>query len=112
MPVTPDQFRRLALACPDSEEGSHHGNADFRHGGRVFATIHPDGVTAMVKLPPGTQQQLLASSDACRPASGAWGRAGCTLVSLDRVTVAFARDALVAAWEFSAAAATRRTAKK
>jgi predicted DNA-binding protein (MmcQ/YjbR family) len=112
VPVTPDQFRRFALACPDCVEGSHHGNADFRHGGRVFATLHADGVTAMVKVPPGTQQQLLASGDAFRPASGAWGRAGCTLVSLDRVPRQVVEDAVQSAWQFAVATATRRTAKK
>jgi len=112
VPVTPEQFRRFALACPEAEEGSHHGHADFRHQGRVFATLHPDGVTAMVKVPPGTQRELLAASDAFRPASGAWGRAGSTLLALDQVSAATIRDAITAAWQFAAATTTRRTTKK
>ena len=32
-------FRRVALACKDAEEGSHMGAADFRVGGRIFATL-------------------------------------------------------------------------
>ncbi len=32
-------FRRLALLLEGAEEGSHMGAADFRVGGRIFATL-------------------------------------------------------------------------
>src|SRR5436190_22674219 len=32
-------FRRLALSMPEAAEGSHFGNADFRVGGKIFATL-------------------------------------------------------------------------
>jgi hypothetical protein len=37
--MTIADFRRLALALEGAEEGSHHGAADFRVGGRIFATL-------------------------------------------------------------------------
>ena len=37
--MTADDFRALALALPDVVEGAHHGKADFRTGGRIFATL-------------------------------------------------------------------------
>src|SRR5689334_4452292 len=37
--MTPADFRRLALALEGAEEGSHMGAADFRVGGRIFATL-------------------------------------------------------------------------
>jgi len=37
--MKPSDFRRLALALPNTEEGSHFGNADFRVNGRIFATL-------------------------------------------------------------------------
>jgi hypothetical protein len=37
--VTPADFRRIALSLPGAEEGSHMGSADFRVGGRIFATL-------------------------------------------------------------------------
>lgn len=37
--MTVAAFRRLALALEGAEEGSHHGAADFRVGGRIFATL-------------------------------------------------------------------------
>jgi hypothetical protein len=32
-------FRRIALSFEGAEEGSHMGHADFRVGGRIFATL-------------------------------------------------------------------------
>jgi|SRR5579863_840504 hypothetical protein len=32
-------FRRIALSLEGAEEGSHMGQADFRVGGRIFATL-------------------------------------------------------------------------
>lgn len=112
VPTTADQFRKLALACPDCVEGAHQGQADFRYDGRVFATIHENGETVMVKVPPGVQAGLVAASSACRPANGAWGRAGCTLVRLGEVTRVKLGEAVQSAWEFAAAMAAQRRAKK
>ena len=112
MSVTTEQFRRLALGCPEAEEGAHHGHADFRYAGRVFATLQPGG-TGMVRVPPATQKELVtAHGDRFRPASGAWGRAGCTLLQLDAVDRAVLADAMAAAWQFAAAMAAARPSKK
>jgi hypothetical protein len=37
--MTPSDFRRIALSFEGAEEGSHMGAADFRVGGRIFATL-------------------------------------------------------------------------
>jgi hypothetical protein len=34
-----DDFRRIALSLGGAEESSHMGHADFRVGGRIFATL-------------------------------------------------------------------------
>ncbi len=34
-----EDFRRIALKLAGAEEGSHMGSADFRVGGRIFATL-------------------------------------------------------------------------
>lgn len=103
--MTPAAFRRLALALPDAVEGAHHDHPDFRAHGRVFASLHPDGEQAMVKVPPALQQHLVAShAGAFVPASGAWGRAGCTMVKLAAAPPPVVRDALTEAWQFAAGA--------
>ena len=37
--MTAADFRRIALALPEAVEASHFGKADFRVGGRIFATL-------------------------------------------------------------------------
>ena len=37
--MTASDFRRIALSFQDAEEGSHMGQADFRVGGSIFATL-------------------------------------------------------------------------
>jgi hypothetical protein len=116
--MTPDQFRRLALALPDVVEGEHHAHPDFRAHGRIVASLHPDGRRAMVRVPLERQQELVAADgEAFAPATGAWGRAGCTMVVLAAAKVAVVRDALADAWQRAAgeaevAKAPRRAAAR
>lgn len=107
--MNPARFRAIALALPDVVEGEHQGHADFRVAGRVLATLHPDGAQAMVRVPPAVQRRL-CEQPAATPASGAWGRAGCTMLVLADVDDAFVRAALHDAW--SAAVAAKRPAAR
>lgn len=97
---TADDFRRIALAFPGAEEGSHMGHADFRVGGKIFATLGaPDEAWGMAGLMPEQQEDFMTlAPGAFKPAAGAWGRGGSTLVRLDAVTDALLETALAAAW--------------
>lgn len=93
-------FRKLALALPDVVEGEHHHHPDFRLRGRVIASLHPDGLRAMVKLAPDRQRELVAAEPATwSPATGAWGRAGCTMLVLAKAERAAIAAALSDAWQ-------------
>jgi YjbR protein len=93
-------FRRIALGMRDAVEGSHMAHPDFRVNGRIFATLHPDGKRGMVKLTPDEQQEFVdASPSTFEPASGAWGRQGCTMVRLDAVEEATLGEAMTLAWQ-------------
>src|SRR5579864_201099 len=49
--MTANQFRKIALAVPESEERAHMSHPDFRVAGKIFATLgYPDKSRAMVKL--------------------------------------------------------------
>jgi hypothetical protein len=98
--ATADQFRRLALSFAGAAEGSHMGHADFRAGGRIFASLgNPDADWGMVSLMPEQQEDFMAlSPEAFKPAAGAWGRQGSTLVRLDAVPDEVLEAALAAAW--------------
>jgi hypothetical protein len=98
--MTSDQFRALALNLRDAVEGAHMGHPDFRVNGRVFASLYPNGLDAMVKLAPEQQQEFVNSdADAFEAASGAWGRQGCTTVHLSLIEEDRLGEALTLAWQ-------------
>lgn len=98
--MTPDDFRRMALALKDAVEGAHMGHPDFRVNGRIFASLHADCRHGMVKLTPGQQQEMMASApEAFTPESGAWGRQGCTRVLLASADAETLGEAMTCAWQ-------------
>jgi hypothetical protein len=101
--MTADEFRQVALSFPEAEERSHMGHPDFRVGGKIFATIAPDGERGMVRLTP-EQQAVLTRTEpvAFEPAAGAWGRNGSTMVTFADADEATLRQALAAAWKNTA----------
>jgi hypothetical protein len=98
--MTPDDFRRLALALPDVTEGGHMGHADFRTNGRIFATLgSPDAAHGMTILTPDEQAvRLEAAPEVFYPAPGAWGASGSTRIRLAEADEATVRGALAVAW--------------
>lgn len=97
--MTPEAFRKLALALPEVEERGHHDHPDFRVGGRVFATLAPDGTWAMVKLPVDEQERLCAElPDLYEPFNGAWGKQGCTRITLAKARKKDVEEAVKSAW--------------
>ena len=75
------------------------GHADFRVGGKIFASLGPDEDWAMVKLSPDDQADLIdEGTGPYQPASGAWGAQGCTIITLRRAGEAKVRRAVAAAW--------------
>ena len=93
-------FRRIALGMKGAVEGAHMGHPDFRGNGRIFATLHPDGQSGMVKLTPDQQEQFVRDHPGgFAPERGAWGRAGCTRVRLAAVQEDTLGEALTSAWQ-------------
>jgi hypothetical protein len=98
--MTAQDFRRIAIALTGVVESSHMNHPDFRAGGRIFASLHADDRHGMVKLTPEQQKRFLAGSpDAFTPENGAWGRQGCTRVSLKSVDEDTLGEALTLAWK-------------
>ena len=82
-PMTAARFRRMALGLDGVVEASHMNHPDFRVGGKIFASLHEDLRSGMVKLSPEDQARFIDDAPkAFSPEAGAWGRAGCTRVSL------------------------------
>jgi hypothetical protein len=102
--MTPDYFRELALSLPEATESAHMNHPDFRVGGKIFATLGaPDEEHGMVKLKPEEQKLFVRTEpDVFRPVNGAWGRQGCTYVTLAKASEPTVRQALIAAWRNTA----------
>jgi hypothetical protein len=110
-----DDFRRIALGLEHATEGAHMGHPDFRLRGRIFATIHPDHRTGMVKLTPDAQGALVREHAAAfARENGAWGRQGCTRVQLAKVDEETLGEVMTLAWQGvrSTASARRAPAKR
>src|SRR5689334_13494500 len=98
--MTDEEFRQIALSFPGSEEFSHMNHPDFRVGGKIFATLGPDLSWGMAKLRPDEQQSFLRSEPlSFKPASGAWGERGATIITLAEADEDAVRQALKAAWQ-------------
>jgi len=82
--MTIADFRRIALSLEGAEESSHMGAADFRVGGRIFATLAAqDKGYGNLMLTPEVQAQFVAEApEVFIPIAGGWGRNGATHVVL------------------------------
>jgi hypothetical protein len=94
-------FRRIALSMEGAEEGSHMGAADFRVGGRIFATLASlkEGYGNLM-ITPELQAQFVADRpDLFLPIHGGWGRMGATHIRLAIADEDSLRGALHTAWK-------------
>lgn len=111
--MKPNDFRRIALQMQGALEGEHMAHPDFRAHGRIFATLHPDGKQGMVKLTPDQQHTFLREHPRTfTPASGAWGRQGCTMVELSAVDEDTLGEAMTLAWQQAATAKVKSKESK
>ena len=98
--MTSADFRRIALAFPNTEESSHMGSPDFRVGGHIFATLASEKQGyGNLMLTPELQQSFLADQpDLFLPIAGGWGRMGATHIRLAPATEDILTGALLAAY--------------
>ena len=102
--MTPEEFRSIALALPGVAESAHMRHPDFRLKGKVFATLgYPIEGWGMVKLSPDQQRDFLKKAPAVfELASGAWGRAGSTVIRLESAKKEVVKAAILTAFRNAA----------
>jgi hypothetical protein len=108
-------FRRMALDLEGAFESAHMGHPDFRAHGRIFATIQHDPQWRGLMLTPEQQQRFLRDQPgAFKPAAGAWGASGSTLVHFGSADEDTLGEALTLCWQNAAAkaAAKKKTTRK
>jgi YjbR len=107
-------FRRIALSLEGAEEGSHMGHADFRVGGRIFATLasqaHGYG---NLRLTLEQQTSFVEElPDVFLPIHGGWGRMGMTHIRLAVANEDVLEGALRTAWKLRVEKNAKSGAKK
>ncbi|MGC2248783.1 MAG: MmcQ/YjbR family DNA-binding protein [Terriglobales bacterium] len=99
--MTIDDFRRIALTMEGTEESSHMGAADFRVGGRIFATL-ASAKQGYGNLMLNAEQQAAfveEMPEVFLPVHGGWGRMGATHIRLAKASEDVLTGALRAAWK-------------
>jgi hypothetical protein len=98
--VNASDFRRIALSLEGAEEGSHMGAADFRVGGRIFATLAAErhGYGNLMLNPEHQGAFIADQPDVFLPVAGTWGRNGATHIRLAAASSETLAIALRCAW--------------
>jgi len=96
-----DDFRRIALSFAGAEESSHMGAADFRVGGRIFATLASQSLGyGNLMLTPEQQAAFVEElPEVFLPIAKGWGRMGMTHIRLGSATEDVMVGALHTAWK-------------
>jgi hypothetical protein len=99
--VTAANFRRIALAFPEAVEASHFGKADFRVGGKIFATLalESEGYGVLLLTPEQQSGMVEDEPEIFSPVPEGWGRMGATRVCLKKVPRDILTSALRTAWQ-------------
>jgi hypothetical protein len=99
--MTPSDFRRIALSFEGAEEGSHMGAADFRVGGRIFATLASvsQGYGNLMLTPEHQSPFIADRPDLFLPVFGGWGKMGATHIRLAEADEDTLSGALHTAWK-------------
>jgi hypothetical protein len=94
-------FRKMALSMPEATEGAHFGHADFRVGGKIFATLGlaKEGYGVLLLSPQQQAGMVEDAPDVFSPVPGGWGKKGSTRVLLVKVKPDILDGALRMAWK-------------
>jgi len=107
-------FRRIALSLEGAEEGSHMGAADFRVGGRIFATLASEkqGYGNLMLTPEQQAEFVRELPEVFLPVHGGWGRMGATHIRLSQANEDVLAGALRAAWMLRVESNTKTKKKR
>jgi hypothetical protein len=107
-------FRRIALSLEGAEEGSHMGAADFRVGGRIFATLASEkqGYGNLMLTPEQQAEFVRELPEVFLPVHGGWGRMGATHIRLAQANEDVLAGALRAAWMLRVESNTKTKKKR
>lgn len=90
------------------------GAADFRVGGRIFATLasQKDGYGNLMLTPEAQAEFVAERPDLFLPVHGGWGRMGATHIRLAEASEDVLEGALRTAWKLRVDKSRKKTRKK
>lgn len=98
--VSAKKFAALALSMAGTDMAPHFDRQAFKKNKKIFASLHPETLAAMVKLTPEQQSVYLQMpGEIFSPASGAWGKSGYTVFNLKKINTTLAKEVLQLASE-------------
>jgi hypothetical protein len=101
-PVTFEQVRLLALALPKAEDGTSYGTPAFKVAGKLFARLHQDGESLVVKIDPDERTMRMKADPDTFYITDHYLNYPWILVRIARVDPDDLRDLLEEAWRLSA----------
>jgi hypothetical protein len=99
--VTYETVRRLALALPESAEGTSYGTPAFRVRGKLLARLRAEGIL-VVKVGNDAQEALIQMQPETYFITPHYAGSAAVLVRLEAITEDELRDLLIEAWRLSA----------
>jgi hypothetical protein len=107
IPATFDVVREIALSLAGAEEGMSYGTPGFKVGGELFARLHQDGESLVVRTDFEQREALMAHDPATYYITDHYLNYEWILVRLSRVRPDALRDLLRGAWRCAAASKPR-----
>jgi hypothetical protein len=112
LPVTFEAVRKIALALDHVEEGTSYGTAAFRVRGTLFARLHQDSESLVVRMDRDEREELMAADPGTYYITDHYLNYPWVLVRLSRVHPDALRDLLRMAWRSAAANKERASGRQ
>lgn len=96
--ISIDKAREIALSLPEAVEGEHMDHPDFRVRKKIFATLWPDDLQAVVFVDPGSHRELLKAQPKTFSTNGWSERYGALNVHLKHISQKQFRSLVFDSW--------------
>ncbi|MFH6982658.1 MmcQ/YjbR family DNA-binding protein [Marinoscillum sp. 108] len=97
--VSPEDFQKMALEFPETEELPHFEKTSFRVNKKIFATLDLTHLQASLKLSIAEQDIFsLGQAGVIYPVPNKWGKQGWTIVVLRKIDKTLLRAVLTSAY--------------
>jgi hypothetical protein len=97
--LSPSAISRLANRLPGVEEGTSYGTPAWRHGGRLLARLHQDGISIVLNVGDQTRDHLMQADPETFFITDHYAGSAMVLARLSRLTPADLKKLLLRAMD-------------